>query len=114
MTKERNEKIISLEQPPYDLRKVSEAEFDKLCKEDLHVAYCPKCLNSPEIIIRIPIFGKETIKIKCQNCGYEKEFYISREKIICENSYAAPLTIKSFAETICKAIEYWNNEIFEK
>ena len=112
MTEKRLKSIIQLDQPPYNFRKVSRSKINKLCNEHklLHAKWCPKCYNAPEIIIRTPTIESETIKIKCPNCGYEKEFFIDHDFLECENTSATPITLKNFTETLLKAIQYWNTK----
>lgn len=74
----------------------------------LSIKTCPKCWRTPQIIVSMPTFGKQNIKFKCPNCGFEKSNAILPEFVSDGESISTPVTVKSLAKSIFIAVEKWN------
>lgn len=86
-------------------RYVSEQEFNDIMSNSIKLEKCPKCkIGAGDIIIRMPLYGKTGVCIKCPYCGHETKTYGITEMVFCETKIGTPFTEKAIMRGILKAV----------
>lgn len=85
-------------------------KFDALLAKTIALYHCPKCHNyGGQIIVDMPMYGKEGVYCKCYKCGFETKrrsaHIFMRDKT---NRMATPIIDKSFMQAIHTAVNDWN------
>lgn len=89
---------------------VSVEKFDALVAKSIILRNCPKCNNyGGQIIIDMPMYGKEGAYCKCYQCGYETRRH-STNIIVTDKRkrIATPIIDKSLMGEIRQAVYDYN------
>lgn len=68
---------------------------------------CRRCGQHPDIVIKMPWYGKTGAKVECK-CGAETPLFSISEVIFTETSLSTPYTENALIYGIMSAVKEWN------
>ena len=85
-------------------------KFDALIAKSITLRECPQCRNyGGQIIVDMPMYGKEGAYCKCYQCGFETKRHTThifmKDK---RNRIGTPIIEKSLMGAIRQAVSAWN------
>ena len=89
---------------------VTRKNFNKIMRGRFILKSCPKCGCGACISFEVPLYGAESIKIHCKNCLYSIRKQSTSTAIICENTFATPITFNNIVRALFEATSEWNKE----
>ena len=89
------------------MEQLSPNEFQKHIDNSIYLQACPICGHSADIIISIPIYGMNGMKIKCTHCGLCTDSERIHETIFGNGKFGTPTTVNSIGKAIERSIQKW-------
>lgn len=68
---------------------------------------CRRCGQHPDIVIKMPWYGKTGAKIECK-CGAETPLFSINEVVFTDKSMSTPYTDNALIYGIISAVKEWN------
>lgn len=86
---------------------VSRRRFDKQMSQSIHLKQCPKCRNSGEIVVKMPMYGVTGAMVKCPICGYKTKVHQIHTMFNTKGTLGTPIVPQTMLSGILEAIEEW-------
>ena len=92
------------------MNEVSKEKFDAIIKKHISLKKCKRCgYITPEVVVKMPQYGKYGACVRCQHCGTETKLYgISYLMFDEDKRMGTPTIEKSLMYGIKRAIQDWN------
>lgn len=88
---------------------VSEEKFDSIMNKRIELNKCKKCGHiAPEIVVRMPLYGRYGASVRCANCGMETKIHGITYVMADEKRLGTPTIEMSLMYGIKRAIQDWN------
>ena len=92
------------------LKYVDSETFESLKKSNIRLLECPCCGHTAEIIVTVPMYGRNGARVVCPLCGVQTRYedingcYFEKDG----TGMVTPITPDTMMQGILEAVRHWN------